>query len=374
MRKAINLLLLGVVLFVPAVTTTSCNFTPNPQGATPTVMAVTETAVAQVPSETPTLTVTTAPTDAEQLQPSELPQVESPTPSPTDAPPTESPTPSETPGPYEHTLQQGETLGYIIQLYGYTDFGVIDQVVALNDNIPDANRLPGAGAIILIPRQTATPTPDLNNPTIVAQLTQTTPTQSYFTGELMCHTVLPGETIVGIASEYSTTIEVLSQLNPDLFFSGCNFTIPSGGPECNVLISEGLCVNVPMPTPTPTLSPTPSGNETATPTPTYAPPMVVSPPQNAIAQAGVIRLQWVSVGELGDQEVYLVQVEDTTNAATFTQVTKDTSLLLPASLIPNDGQTHIINWRVSVARPNDQGVYRVVSGDGPLRTFQWQSQ
>ncbi|MBC7812634.1 MAG: LysM peptidoglycan-binding domain-containing protein, partial [Burkholderiales bacterium] len=268
------------------------------------------------------------------------------------------------------------TLGYIIQLYGYIDFGVIDQVVALNDNIPDANRLPGAGAIILIPRQTATPTPDLNNPTIVAQLTATTPTPSSvdFSGELMCHTVLPGETIVGIASEYSTTIEVLSQLNPDLFFSGCNFTIPSGGPECNVLISEGLCVNVPMPTPTPTLSPTPSGNETATPTPTYAPPMVVSPPQNAIAQAGVIRLQWVSVGELGDLEVYLVQVEDTTNAATFTQVTRDTSLLLPASLIPNDGQTHIINWRVSVARPNDQGIYRVVSGDGPLRTFQWQSQ
>jgi hypothetical protein len=62
-------------------------------------------------------------------------------------------------------------------------------------------------------------------------------------------------------------------------------------------------------------------------------------------------------------EVYLVEVVDTTvNAAAYRQITRNTSLLLPDSLIPTDGQTHTFNWTVRVAAPNAEGVYRTIGG------------
>ena len=105
-----------------------------------------------------------------------MPQIESPTPTETPAPPTVTPTATDTPGPYEHTIEANDTLGYIIQLYGYTDLGtgpgsIIAQVVAMNDNIPNADTLPGVGSVILIPRQTATPTPASTEAAAVMQAT-----------------------------------------------------------------------------------------------------------------------------------------------------------------------------------------------------------
>lgn len=109
--------------------------------------------------------------------------------------------------------------------------------------------------------------------------------------------VQPGDTIVGIAELYSTTIAILVQLNPDLpGRTTCDFEIPSGGPNCNITLNVGQEIIVPAPTPTPTLSPTPSGNETATPTATFVAPVVIFPPEGAAAGAGVFSLQWVGVG------------------------------------------------------------------------------
>jgi len=131
---------------------------------------------------------------------------------------------------------------------------------------------------------------------------------------------------------------------------------------------------VPAPTPTLTLSPTPSGRETATPTPTFPAPSMIYPPEGGIAPPGVVRLYWVGVGVLSANDYYLVQVLDVTSNREFNQVTKDTSMELPETMIPSDGQRHIINWRVAVATPNENGVYRPISGAGPVRSFQWQSR
>jgi LysM repeat protein len=366
--KIITLSLSGLLLLA------ACNFSNDPQaGATPTVQ---EVAVSNTPE--PTLTLTLAPTPTlPQLQ------VESPTPSPTPAPPTITPTVTETLGPYEHTIKAGDSLITIIQEYGYTDFNtgpgsIIAAVVAANENIPNADTLPGEGSIIFVPRQTSTPTPGSTEAAVVMEATNAASVPNVQFSEnttINEYTVQEGDTIISIVGEYNLTLEQIAVLNPDLNVFGCNFEIPSGGPNCNIPLQINQVLKVPAPTPTPTLSPTPSGSETPTLTPTYAAPILVYPPQGASAQPGVFSLQWVGVGVLQPDQVYLVEVTDTTlNLATYRQLTRDTSLLLPDSLIPTDGQTHTFTWTVWVAAPNPSGVYGPVGGVAPVRTFLWQSR
>ncbi len=345
----------------------ACNVSlPNPN-ASPTpesLVTPSQTLAAATPTEAVT------PTPSRTLPP--IPVLESPTATFTAGPPTATYTPTATPGPIEHTIAQGETLGYIIQLYGYTNLAVIDQIVAMNSNITSADRLPGAGAVIMIPRPTSTPTPEgfIPSPTPLNAL-DTLPGETTITE----HAVRSGETIVGIADQFETTLAILDQLNPELIFQNCDFSNPSGGPECNVQLSVDQVVKVPAPTLTPTLSPTPSGSETPTPTPTYAAPMMVFPPEGAVVPGQSIRLQWVSIGMLPADYTYLVEVEDTTTPGkTFFSVTRDTSALVSGEIVPTDGQTHAMRWRIRVGILTENGTYRALSADTPWRTFQWRQQ
>ncbi|PJF41623.1 MAG: hypothetical protein CUN54_00385 [Phototrophicales bacterium] len=350
----------------------ACNFTrqrpvtpsPSPLPASPTPLVMSPTATMNSAAE---VSSTATPVDvaAAQLV------VASPTAPP---PPTMTFTPSPTPGPYEHTLQEGQTLIAIVQLYGYRDFtSILDEVVRLNPEIPNADSLPGPGTVILIPRQTSTPTSEA-----VAQSdgASAPPTQRVAAaeGNVLTHVVEEGQTMVDIAVIYDTPLDVLAQMNPDIGFFGCDFDIPGGGPNCIINLQIGQEVRVPAPTPTPTLSPTPSGNETATFTPTFAAPVITSPPENAIMPAGIFNLQWVSVGILAPDEVYLIQITDTVTGQTFRDITRNTSYMIPASLIPADGQSHRIEWTVAVAKPNADGVYALVSGISPAHVFEWQSR
>ena len=351
-----------------------CNFAALPQGdASPTIERIESTLVTDVPG-TATLTIAA-------ITPS--PVIATQTATLTAGPPTLPPRPTETLGPYEHTIQQNETLGFILQVYDYPPFdpNVLAEVVRINDNISNVDALPGAGAVILIPRQTATatpedftPAPDLAEALGVGVEPTSPATGLNVDAPIVQHTVVEGQTIVDIAVTYNTTLEVLAVLNPDISFAGCNFEIQSGGPNCNPILQVGQVVQVPAATPTPTLSPTPSGSETPTPTPTYAAPVVVSPPEGAIVPPGVFRLEWVSSGVLSPDEVYLVQITDVTTGEVANNITRSTSLLLPEVMIPADGQTHTINWTVSVAKPDTDGIYQIISGAPALNSFQWQSR
>ncbi len=366
--KPLNHKLIPCVLALCLLVLAGCNFSPAPRDATPTV-AVPST---DTPAPTPEPTISLTPS---RTLPA-VPQLVSPTPTVTPGPPTATYTPSETPGPYQHVMKSGETLGYIIQLYGYTDLSVIDQIVRLNPNVPDADHLPGEGATILIPRQTATPTPTGFELTVAAA-GGIPPTEPPLAGnaQVMQHTVLEGQTIIGIAGEYSTTLEVLHHLNPDIRFFNCDFSNPSGGPDCNVSLSVGQTVNVPEPTPTPTLSPTPSGSETPTPTPTFVAPILVFPPEGAKAPGRSIVLQWVSIGELPPDMYYLIEVQDVTlNRAFDLMITRDTSINLPDTMVPTDGQLHDMRWRVRVGAQVESGAFNPNSAEGGWRTFQWQSR
>jgi LysM repeat protein len=355
----------AIVLLFVAVIAAGCDFTTPPRQETPTFQA---TPSLQSPTATATYTPSATPRTIAQVQ------LESPTVTDTPGTPTDTATPTPTPGPYEHVIQSGDTLYYIIQLYGYTTLDVVDDVVAMN-GLSSADDLPGVGSVLLIPRQTATPTPEGMAATSDARATFGVNVEGLPNYPVDCHVVEEGETMVEIALEYNMTLEQLAQINPDISFSGCDFDVPSGGSNCNPFITVGQCVNVFLPTATPTLSPTPSGLETATSTPTFIAPIGSYPPEGALVPGGLLRLQWVSVGVLQADEYYWIQVIDVTADVGFDPlITRATSILLPEAMIPTDGQTHTFQWMISVARQNEQGAFRIVSGTATARTFQWQSR
>jgi LysM repeat protein len=347
----------------------ACNFTTEPP--TPTIESLITPTDADA-SLTPELTLTPS------MTPSPRPTVErvqlvSPTPSGTPQPPPDTETPVPTPGPYEHRVEAGEALFGIIQRYGYTDGRVIDAMRDINPNFnPDTLQV---GQVLLIPRMTMTPTPPNYEATVsmMGTLGIPLPDQLSANTEVECHEVREGETIIDIAEEYQTTLEIISRLNPEIPFRGCDFNNRSGGEGCNVLLQINQCVQVPLPTVTPTLSPTPSGNETATPTPTYPAPMLISPP-NGATMLGPVIAQWISVRPLASDEYYYVEVNDLTAGRQFTQVTRDTSLVLPNELIPSDGQVHDFSWQVAVVRRNAGGGYGIIGGVIGTRGFRWQSR
>jgi len=363
----------------------ACSGLPDGQ-QTPTAEAI----LSPTPSATLSPTMPPTATDAPYLTPSvtaivatSAPVMVATVPSvPTITQPTAPSAPTETPGPYTYVIQANDTLGYILQLqpWSYPPFdpGVIAEVVRLN-GLNSADFLPPPGTELLIPRQTATPIPQGIELTLVADATLGVGTRIGSVAlpqgaQAGCHIVQEGETIVEIADIYNTTLEIISQLNQNLNWTGCQFDQYSGGPSCSPLIRLDDCINVPLPTSTPVPSATPSGSETPTPTPTFAPPRQVFPPDGAISPPGVFTIQWASVGLLGPNDVYLLELQDRTDGRSWLQVTRDTSIRLPESMIPTDGQTHTMQWRVTVAQADANGVYSYLGGIGEWRSFQWQSR
>lgn len=349
--------LLTLVLIIP-LSLIACTNPP----AVPTPTAIVEVII--TPSATPSLmrTMTLTPT-----------VLVAATTTATLAPPTDTLTPSPTPRPVEYVIQPNDTLFFIIQQppFNYRDFSVVSEILRLN-NIADADRLPPPGTTILIPLPTATPIPQGEETTATAQAASpqvTTPSDASQTQ----HTTVEGETIIGIAQQYRTTLRVLSRLNPEIGFFGCDFDIISGGENCVVFLEVGQIINVPAPTPTPTLSPTPSGSETPTLTPTFSAPLVSFPPIDAAINSPVpFTVQWVSVGVLEPQQVYLVQIENITTGAQFNDITRATSFRIPAELVPSGGQPQQFRWRVSVSIQNAEGLYAVIGAEGVWRAFTWQ--
>jgi hypothetical protein len=376
MRRYLTLLPLALML-------AACNI--NTPDATPTVeVLVTETPTGEA-SATPTLSATPSMTPSVTLTQAivMLTPVEISTqpPIPNAGPPTVPPAlPTE--GPYEYVIQAGDDLAGILnrQPWGYNGFDqAIQRAVVQLNNMLSPDILPAVGSTLLIPRRTPTPIPIGNELTQAAMpdgLVQCGENFACVPGQVFGpYKVEEGDTIIEIAEIYNTSLEMLSALNPNLNWGQCNFTEISGGPNCNPLISVGQDIQVPLPTPVPSSTPTFTGSETPTATPTYAPARLVYPPDGAISPPGVFTLQWVSAGILKPNEAYLVEVQDTTlGGEPWRQITRDTSISLPANLIPTDGQTHQFQWRVTVARRDDSGAISYAGGQGAWRGFQWQSR
>ncbi|MFC1959676.1 LysM domain-containing protein [Chloroflexota bacterium] len=318
----------------------------------------------------PTVTATTA-SIAPVMATATLAPINQITPAHTSTPVTPSVTPTitNTPGPHEHVVQAGEGLIGIVLQYGHYDLGVLDAVVALNGNMPDADRLPPPGSTILVPRPTPLPTPlggELTA-TIVAQ-NPPTATPQRLTG---IHVVEEGQSIVGIAQQYNTTMAILAQLNPQLWWHGCDFTIASGGTACAPLLNVAEELTIPLPTPTPSATPTPSGSETPTITPTFAAVRLLWPAAGSIVAGGPLTLRWVSAGMLQSDQAYQVTVTDYTSGVAYSEFVRGNSLVLPPELQPVDEAVHEITWQVVVVQIGSDNVAFQVGADGEIRPLQW---
>ena len=311
----------------------------------------------------------------------ELPTLEIATSTPTNTsiPPSPTIVPTATSPFLEYVVQPNDSMFYVIQLpqhgYGY-ETQVAATVVALNDNILNMDVLP-VGETILIPLPTTTATAVGASATQAVLATIGVDDSSgarLISGVLVgCYEVESGDSLVDIATRYNTTLEVLSNLNREIDWFGCAFTEPSGGPDCNPNIQIGQCINVPQPTPLPSKTPTPTGDETATPTATLRPPRPLFPTSNAVIPAGPLLIQWVGLSGIGAADEYLIEIVDQTTNRTLRRASQTNTFLAPQEFVPNDGQTHVMQWRVSVARRDDQGVYHYVGGVGEWRAFEWMS-
>jgi hypothetical protein len=319
----------------------------------------------------------------------------------TPPPPTETNTP--TPGPCTHVVKSGEDLISIAIACGHRSMDVMPLILQMN-GLTSAGMI-HVGQEIVVPWPTATldpnaaPAPTSDSAAAAAQMVDSSgapatsaiipgmeiasagtlppptlkPSATLLPG-VMWHVVQPNENIMSIAFSNNTNVEVLSQLNPEITFSQCDFGNPAGGPECSVVIQQGQRIRVPAPTPTPTLSPTFSGSETPTPslTPTFNAPSALAPADRALFRRDeLITLRWVASGTLDADETYRVRIEDLTAGTANTSDTTDLSFILPAEWQGRDGQRHDYRWQVSVIQLSnpDQPLYTTEP-----RTFTWEGR
>jgi LysM repeat protein len=318
----------------------------------------------------------------------------------TPAPPT--PTDSPTPGPCYQTAQQGDTVYGMAIRCGHLDMAVVDLILEINHmkspqelqvgqtlEIPWPTPTPGGeptgeqsitagtGGGGDLPATEAAPQVSLNEfgtPDLLATYQTAEPTLR--PGQAW-HTVQSGETILSIAIDYDTTIEVLSQINPEIPFLQCDYGSPSGGPNCSVMLTIGQRVRVPVPLPTLTFTPSPAGTLTPTPTatPTFNAPYPLSPQDNAHFRADeMVTLRWGGTGTLAAGERYVVHVRDLDTGDTYEAAVTDTTYILPGGWQPSDGNSHTFEWTISVATIDAQNNILSEDHETDPRRFAWDSR
>jgi LysM repeat protein len=287
-----------------------------------------------------------------------------------------------------------DSLIVMVQRCGHRDLAVIDLVLELN-NLEQAEYIQ-IGQILEIPWPTATPDPNEQAaPTVEGEssgegepsqdtsssgavavnlsVTRVDPTATLQPG-VQWHQVVLGEDIISIAQRYGANIRIMSELNPQVTFSQCDFGAFGGGAQCIVQIYEGQFLRVPAPTPLPTLSPTPSGSETPTPTATatFNAPSALSPDNRMLFRsAEFVTLRWVASGSLAPEQTYRVRVEDLTTGTVYSGDTLDLFFIIPQEWQGRDSRRHEYEWSVSVIDlDNPDDPYFTTE----TRTFTWEAQ
>ena len=299
-------------------------------------------------------------------------------------PPTSTYTPTRP--PCLQQVKSGDSLIALVSRCGHRDLEVIELVLERNDLA--SAELIQVGQQLAIPWPTSTadplaatvipsanpggagPAADQENAGAGSRFSgapaRTTPTLQ---AGVQWHRVAAGETIVGIAFRYGTDLKVLSELNPEITFSQCDFGQASGGPSCVVTVFEFQNLRVPAPTPTSTLSPTSSGIATATPTSVVNAPAAYSPPNNQnFSSDELVTLRWVASGTLAAGETWRVIVESLSSGQVNSESTTSLSLLVPAAWKETATGWHGYRWRVQLVRESGVPV------ETEARTFLWETR
>jgi len=301
--------------------------------------------------------------------------------------PTMPPTETLTPSPCLRKVAAGDSLIGIIIGCGYQNLDILPTVMKLNAIADEALIQIGQEIVVPLPSPTfdpaatATPATDEFSSASANSLSEglalvafdplaPTETPTLLPG-LMWHIVQRDENMILIAVQYETTAKALSDLNPEIDFSLCDFSAAYGGPECTVQLWQDQWIRVPAPTPTITPIPTASGSETPTPLPTatFNAPIAQSPPSEAFfAPTEQVTLRWVATGRLSPADVYQITLTDTDTGASYTAETRELFFIVPDILQPRDSISHHYSWRVSVLDTNSG----TVSHSSAERRFVWQ--
>jgi LysM repeat protein len=367
-RFGLCMVIVGVVLLAAACANGGDRSSGLPSPVSPP--AVSATVIASAPTQTsgaPTLA-------ASPTIPPTVTAMDSPPPPPSTA----TVTPTETPGPYEHVIQAGDTCLGIAYEYGHMSPDVKRAIEKLN-GIADCSILPGPGNTILIPRPTPTATPigaDLTQTAVATSMPPQVTLDVRPSFAIQTYAVQAGDTLSSIAILSDSSLQQICELNPlpnGIDCGGCKWESPNCCCPDPPVLSAGQQLNVPAPTPTPTVTPTLTGSETPTSTPTHSAPQLIFPADESTV-SGPVRLTWLSVGVLGDDEYYLVALRDETTGATFNADTRQLSLDIPAAYLLADGQAHTFTWQVSVARLGPDGLFYPLGSALPAQRFVWTGQ
>ena len=302
--------------------------------------------------------------------------------------PTAKPTDTLTPSPCLRTVAPGDSLIAIISRCGHQNLAILPTVMKLN-GITDETRIQIGQEVIvplpsptLDPAATEAPTADRESDSASADAAldrlallafdpfAPTETPTLLPG-LKWHIVQPDENMIVIAVQYKTDAKALSDLNPEIAFSLCDFGLAYGGPECTVHLRQGQLIRVPAPTPTTTPIPTASGSETPTPLPTatFNAPIAQSPSDGAFyAPLEQVTLRWVATGRLSSTDIYRVVLIDTDTGASYRAETSELFFIVPAEWQPTSAVSHRYSWQVSVV----DKVTGAISHSSQEREFVWQ--
>ena len=277
-------------------------------------------------TQTATPTLTLSPTNTPTLQPE----------------PTWTPLP-----PLDYVVKANETCSDIA-----AQFRVSVQSIILANNLSTDCML-SEGRTIKVPQPTLTPSP----------VPTATPEAIEAMADICTNTVSivvsSSDTLQGIAMNYNVAMKDIQDFNK---LSGTT-------------IRQGQTLIIPLcdrlPTPGPTLTPTPL--------PPYPAPNLLLPRSGAAFSATdeSVTLQWAAVAALHSNEVYRVKIQDLTSVEEkiLVEYVTDTKFILPATFRPTDGNPHIIQWSVTVARQinqdNKNPIYEEAGITSAFRVFSW---
>ena len=302
--------------------------------------------------------------------------------------PTPPPTDTLTPSPCLRKVAAGDSLIAIVSRCGHRNLAILPTVMKLN-GITDETRIQiGQEIIVPLPSPTRDPA-DSEAPIAENEIDSAsadpaaerlallafdpfapTITPTLLPG-LMWHIVQPDENMIVIALQYETNAKALSDLNPEIEFSLCEFGLAYGGPECTVPLQQGQKIRVPAPTPTITPVPTASGSETPTPRPTatFNAPIAQSPPDGAFfAPREQVTLRWVATGRLSSTDAYRVLLSNMDTGTSYDAETNELFFIVPSEWGPNDENSQHYSWQVSVLNKITGGI----SHSSQARAFLWQ--
>ncbi|HEX7555321.1 MAG TPA: LysM peptidoglycan-binding domain-containing protein [Leptolinea sp.] len=262
---------------------------------------------------------------------------------------TPTPLPSYTPlPPVEYSIKSGDNCSIIAAVFKVS----INSVIMLNNLPADCSTL-YIGQKLLVPQPTPTASP---LPSATMSEADTTEQAC----EKVNYTVGENDTISGIANAYRVSmdaIKVFNGLTSDTVYQGQILIIP-------------LCERLPTPGPTPT----------PTAPPPYTSPNLLLPADGTsfTIQNETVTLQWASIGELRQNESYMVTVVDVTDSSTrkLTDYSTDTKYIVPVTFRPAGNTPHVIRWSVTAARQtgttkDGNPIWEAAGASSYERVFTW---